>query len=183
MCAIAGVQDHEGLAFGTNDESKIGPSQFASASLYVGDLDLNVTDSELHDLFNRLALVVSVRVCRDSTTHRSLGYGYVNYCDLEDGLLSRFALFVLIFFICCLDLDNCEGKKKLIEERNRMGRKERSLSLENLLTFFYNCIHFFFNIQEYNVSFHFFFPNIFPFSSFFSISTTQECSEKISSSP
>ena len=125
MCAMAGVQDHEGLAFGTNDESKIGSSQFASASLYVGDLDLNVTDSQLHDLFNRLALVVSVRVCRDSTTHRSLGYGYVNYCDLEDGLLSRFALFVLIFFICCLDLENCEGKEKEIEKERENGKKRK----------------------------------------------------------
>ena len=49
-----------------------------------------------------------------------------------------------------------------------MGRKERSLSLEYLLTFFYNCIHFFFDIQEYNVSFHIFLPIIFPFSSYFS---------------
>ena len=48
-----------------------------------------------------------------------------------------------------------------------MGRKERSLSLEYLLTFFYNRIHFFFDIQEYNVSFHIFFPIIFPFSFYF----------------
>lgn len=82
---MAEAQDYEGLASGTNDRPTIGPSRFASASLYVGDLDLNVTDSQLHDLFNQLALVVSVRVCRDSSTQRSLGYGYVNYSDLEHG--------------------------------------------------------------------------------------------------
>ena len=80
---------------------------------------MNVTDSQLHDPLNQLALVVSIRVCQDSTVHRSLGYGYVNYRELKDGSLSRFALFVLIFFICCLDLENCEGKEKIMEERNR----------------------------------------------------------------
>ena len=90
MCVMAGVQDHEGLAFGTNDESKIGPSQFASASLYVGDLDLNVTDSQLHDLFNRLAQVVYVRVCWDSTTHRSL--------------VMVMLIIVTLKMVCCLDL-------------------------------------------------------------------------------
>lgn len=114
---MAEVQDHEGLLSGTNDEPNIGPSRFASASLYVGDLDLNVTDSQLHDLFSQLAQVVSIRVCRDSTTHRSLGYGYVNYTNLEDGQLCKFAFFVLVFLMCCLDLNNCEAKEKVTEER------------------------------------------------------------------
>ncbi|KAI4336998.1 hypothetical protein L6164_015461 [Bauhinia variegata] len=61
-----------------------GANQFVTTSLYVGDLDQNVNDSQLYDLFNQVGQVVSVRVCRDLTSRRSLGYGYVNYSNLQD---------------------------------------------------------------------------------------------------
>jgi len=58
-------------------------NRFVSTSLYVGDLEPNVTYSQIFYLFQRTGRILSVRICQDVNTNCSFAYAYVNYNSIE----------------------------------------------------------------------------------------------------
>lgn len=50
-----------------------------------------MTEQLIYDVFAQAGTIQSVRLCRDSSSRKPLGYAYVNYAAPADGTESYFA--------------------------------------------------------------------------------------------
>ena len=52
----------------------------------MGDLASETSEGQLFEVFKNVGPVASIRVCRDAVTRKSLGYAYVNFHNVADGM-------------------------------------------------------------------------------------------------
>ncbi|KAI6659282.1 hypothetical protein LOD99_14953 [Oopsacas minuta] len=95
-------------------------------SVYVGDLQTDVDEHDLLQVFNRTGNITSIHVCRDVDTDNSLGYAYVNYSKKESAELA----------LEMLNYHKIQGKScrvmwsQHVEESKKMG--DANLFVKNL---------------------------------------------------
>lgn len=61
---------------------------YTNNTLFVGDLSKFVTEADLENFFSNYGVVTEVKIKRNSTTGKTLSYGFVTFSDDESAALA-----------------------------------------------------------------------------------------------
>jgi len=56
----------------------------SNVTIFVGDLDDDLTDSELRQAFDPFGEIINAKVCRDAATNKSKNYGFISFTNKPD---------------------------------------------------------------------------------------------------
>lgn len=71
-------------ATGTKTKASSTIESKSVVALFIGDLAPSVTERMLRDVFGKFLSLTSVKICVDSNSGKSLGYGYLNFANSKD---------------------------------------------------------------------------------------------------
>lgn len=81
---LSGANANADAAHGMKGNNNSTLESKSMVALFIGDLDPSVSEETLKQIFGKYKSLSSVKICLDSTTKVSLGYGYLNFADKKD---------------------------------------------------------------------------------------------------